>query len=98
MRGIARGGWLTLVVLSIVTVSGFSQAAQQIGTLIVAGHTGLSPVTQFDGRSYVAIDALGRLMNGSLGYRGNQITLTRPGSAGGGSQPAYKSSILQRFF
>jgi hypothetical protein len=86
MRVIAGGGWLTLFVLLIVPQPGLAQAGQQTGTLIVAGHSGQAAITQFNGRSYVAIDALARLMNGSLGYRGNDITLTLPG--GPASQPA----------
>lgn len=76
MRGIARGRWLILAVFLAVTGFGFSYAEQQDGTLVVSGHSGQAPVTHLNGRAYVAIDALARLMNGSLGYRGNEITLT----------------------
>lgn len=96
MRGIAHGGWLTLVVLLIAAAPGFSQAQQQKGTFIVAGHAGQAPVTQVDGRSYVAIDALARLMNGSLGYQGDEITLTLP--AGGSVGGAPPSQPLRRAF
>ena len=89
MRVTARGGCLILAVFLVVTGLGFSQAEQQDGTLVVSGHTGQAPVTQVNGRPYVAIDALARLMNGSLGYRGNEITLTLPDAAGEAvSQPA----------
>lgn len=96
MRGIAGGGWLTLVVLTIVSVFGFSQAGQQNGTLIVSGHPGQAPVTQLAGRPYVAIDALARLMNGSLGYRGNEIILTLP--EGTNSAGAAASQTASRAF
>jgi hypothetical protein len=78
MRGVAPVSWLTFVGLLIASGLGFSQVDQQSGTLIVSGHSGHAPVTQINGRSYVAVDALARLMNGSLGYQGNQITLTVP--------------------
>jgi hypothetical protein len=81
MRGIAHGGWLTLAVLVIVPGLGLSQADQQSGTLIVSGHPGQAPVTHINGQSYVAVDALARLINGSLGYQGSQITLTLPADA-----------------
>jgi hypothetical protein len=81
MRGIAHRRWLTLVGLLMAPGLGFSQADQQSGTLIVSGHSGQAPVTQINSRSYVAVDALARLMNGSLGYQGNQITLTLPAAA-----------------
>jgi hypothetical protein len=96
MRGITHGGWLTLVVLLIAAAPGFSQAQQQKETFIVAGHTGKAPVTRVDGRSYVAIDALARLLNGSLRYQGDEITLTLPAGASVGGAPP--SQPLRRAF
>ena len=89
MRLIVNGRRSTFFGLLIATGLGFSQADQQSGILTVSGHSGQAPVTQLNGRSYVAIDALARLMNGSLGYQGNHITLTVPlvGSAAGGVPP-----------
>lgn len=97
MREILRGGWVTLVLFLIVTGLGFSQAAQHNETLFVAGHSGHAPVTQLDGRPYVAIDALARLMNGSLGYRGNEITLTLPGPAGAGANRPVNRALSTEF-
>lgn len=89
MRATARGGCFISAVFLAVTGLGFSQAEQQEGTLVVSGHTGQAPVTHLNGRTYVAVDALARLMNGSLGYQGNEITLTLPDAAGDvASQPA----------
>jgi hypothetical protein len=76
-----RIGWFTLVVALLAPGRCFSQADQQSGALIVSGHTGQVPLTQINGRPYVAVDALARLMNGSLGYQGRQITLTLPGAS-----------------
>ena len=72
---------LTLVALLILPGLAWSQAAQQNSTLIVSGQPGQAPVLQINGRSYVDIEALARLTNGSLGFKGNQITLTLPGAA-----------------
>jgi len=55
-------------------------SAQQNRTFTVAGHSAEIPVTEMGGRSYVEIEALARLANGSLGFRGNQIVLTLPPS------------------
>ena len=93
MRGTAHRIWLTLVGLLIAQGLGWSQANQQSGTLVVGGHSGQAPVTQINGRSYVAVDALARLMNGSVSYQGSQIILTLPAAANAGtvsraSQPA----------
>jgi hypothetical protein len=89
MRGLAHASRLMFVGLLMASGLGSSLADQQSGTLIVSGHSGQAPVTQINGRPYVAVDALARLMNGSLAYQGNQITLTVPtaGSAAAGVPP-----------
>jgi len=83
-----------LAVLAVPALA-LSQPVQQSGTLTVSGHSGQAPVLQINGRSYVDIEALARLTNGSVGFKGNQITLTLPASAAGtptiappASQPA----------
>jgi hypothetical protein len=76
MRRIAHSRWLALAGLLFAQALGFSQADQHNGTLTVSGHPGQVPVTRLNGRSYVAVDALARLVNGSLAYDGSQITLT----------------------
>jgi hypothetical protein len=68
------------------------QAAQQSGTLIVKGHSGHTPVIQINGASYVDIEALARLVNGSLGFQGNQITLTLPGASSASTSAASTSA------
>ena len=46
-----------------------------------------------DGRSYVDLESLARIANGTLRFSGNQITLTLPRSAGG-TEPAAGPSRL----
>ena len=58
-----------------------SQTAQPSATLLVSGQPGQAPVLQINGRSYVDAEALARLINASLSFKGNQITLTLPASA-----------------
>ncbi len=103
MRKIVAHGWLALV-LALVPGEVFSQANQQTGALTVSGHTGEVPVTQINGRPYVAVDALAQLMNGSLGYRGSRITLTLSGAttaahaapaAGRSANPAFSTDFLK---
>jgi hypothetical protein len=55
-----------------------AQAGQQNPALLVPGQRGQAPVVQINGRSYVDVEALARLINGSLSFNGNQITLTLP--------------------
>ena len=72
--------WLTSLLFLCSSVLVLTRAAQHNRTFTVAGHSGEIPVTEMGGRSYVEIEALARLANGSLGFRGNQIVLTLPPS------------------
>jgi len=56
------------------------RAAPQNRTLVLSGHPGELPVVEMNGRSYVDIEALTRLVNGSLSFKGNQIVMTLPTS------------------
>jgi len=56
---------------------------QQSRTLIVNGQPGQMKVMEIDGRSYVDLESLARIANGTLGFSGKQITLTLPSSAAG---------------
>ena len=62
------------------------RAAPQNRTLVLTGHPGELPVLETGGRSYVDIQALTRLANGTLSFRGNQIVLTLP-TGGAGALP-----------
>jgi hypothetical protein len=86
MRAMANNRRLTLVGLLMVQGLALSQVNQPPETLVVSGHSGQAPVTRINGGSYVAVDALARLMSGSLAYQGNQILLTVP--VGGIALPA----------
>ena len=72
---------LMLVALMVLPGLAWSQDAPQNLTLIVAGQPGQIPIVQMNGKSYVDIDALARLTNSSLSFKGNQVILTPPGSA-----------------
>jgi hypothetical protein len=61
--------------------------AQQNGALVVKGHSGQIPVTQINGRSYVDVEGLARLISGSLSFQGNQIVLSLADSSTGASVP-----------
>ena len=71
---------LILVMLLVLPTLALSQAVQQSQTLIVNGQPGQVAVVQMNGRSYVDLEALARVANGSLSFNGNQITLTLPGA------------------
>jgi hypothetical protein len=73
-----RIGILALLVL--LPELGLSQTPPQKATFIVKGYPGNAPVIQVNGKSYVEIDSLARLTNGSVSFQANQITLTLPTS------------------
>ena len=81
MRKRSSSAPLIVVVLLIVSVLALSPAAQESRTLTVDGQPGQVAVVQMNGRSYVDLEALARVANGSLSFNGNQITLTLPGAA-----------------
>jgi hypothetical protein len=72
---------LMLVALLVLPGLAWSQDAQQNLKLVVAGQPGQVPILQMNGKSYVDVDALARLTNSSLSFKGNQVILTPPGSA-----------------
>jgi len=71
---------------------------QQNGTLVVKGHSGQIPVAQINGRSYVDIEGLARLISGSLSFAGNQIVLSLPDSSTGASPPPTAGSSPESAF
>src|SRR5258708_37430281 len=77
---------LDLTFLSSLSFFLMVRAAPQSRTLVLTGHLGELPVVEIGGRSYVDVEALTRLANGSLSIRGNQIVLTLPSP--GASTPA----------
>ncbi|MGB8888478.1 MAG: hypothetical protein WCC87_17245 [Candidatus Korobacteraceae bacterium] len=64
------------------------QAQQQSTTLVLNGKSGQVPVIQTGGRTYVDVEALARLANGSLSFRDNGIALTIPSSPASASAAA----------
>ena len=76
MRKRPFNNWWLLVALLALPIFALSQVAQQSLTLIVNGRPGDATVVQMNGRSYVEIEALARVANGSLSFKGNQIILT----------------------
>jgi len=68
------------MLFSYLCVLVFAHAAQANRTFTVAGHSGEIPVAEMGGHSYVEIEALTRLANGSLSFSGNQIIMTLPAS------------------
>jgi hypothetical protein len=73
--------WLMLMAILAMAGLALSQSGQQSSSLFVIGQQGQAAVVQVNGRSYVDLESLARLLNGSLSYSGNRIALTLPSSA-----------------
>jgi len=67
-----------LTASGLLTVNGSAQTPQKAITFTIAGHPGEAQLLHINGKSYVDIEALARLTQGSLSFKGNQTTLTLP--------------------
>lgn len=79
MRSITNLGLLAaipLIATGIATTQSQSKYAQR--TLEVNGHTGQAMVYEIDGHSFVDLESLARIANGSLSFRGDRIVLHLP--------------------
>ena len=74
----SRRTFFVSIFLSCLSVFAVVHAAPQIRTLVLTGHPGELPVVEMGGHSYVEIEALTRLANGSLSFSGTQIVVTLP--------------------
>lgn len=68
-----------LICAVFIVAPGMAQAQQK--ALVVDGHTGQIPVIEAEGKSCVGIESLASLINGSLSFHGDQITLTLHGAS-----------------
>jgi hypothetical protein len=80
MRKNSFGSWQILVAVLAVPGFALAQTGQQNSTLTVSGQSGQATLVQMNGKSYVDLESLARLVNGSLGFNGRQVILTIPGS------------------
>ena len=78
----------SLFALLFASVIAFGQAQQQSTMLVVNGKSGQVPVILTSGRTYVDVEALARLANGSLSFSDNGIALTIPSSLASASAAA----------
>jgi hypothetical protein len=65
---------LSLVLISIVGTT-LAQGSHQSRTLVVNGQAGQADVIKIEGRSYVDLDALARITNGTLRFDTSRIVL-----------------------
>jgi hypothetical protein len=80
-----------MTALLMLPAMGRSQTPQKAATFTVAGHAGEAQLLQINGKSYVEIETLARLTQGTLSFKANQTTLTLPPSVSGGQASAARS-------
>lgn len=73
------GALPVFIVFLIGSASGRAQQARE--TLRISGYNEEAPIVRMNGRSYVDLESLARITNGSLSFHGNQIVLSLAGSA-----------------
>jgi hypothetical protein len=78
----------SLFALMITPAMAFGQAQHQSATLVVNGQSGKAAVIQENDRTYVDVEALARIANGSLSFNANGISLTIPPSSDNGTAAA----------
>ena len=69
---------LVALVLLVLATTIHAQVQQQSRTLVVNGQTGEATVVQLNGRTYIDMESLAHIANGSVSFRGNQIALRLP--------------------
>lgn len=69
------------IFLVLVVVSEMSgQAKEQSRTLVVNGQSGQAAIVEMYSRTYVDLEALARIANGTVAFQGDQIVVTVPAS------------------
>jgi len=76
-----RSTSLAFLALLIMSGSTWAQRKQQTETLVINGQTGEAAVVRVDGRTYVDLETLAHIANGSLTFKANRIVLNLPSSA-----------------
>jgi hypothetical protein len=89
MRPLTNLGLLVAVSLIATGIAAAqSESKYEQRTLEVNGHSGQAMVFHIDGKSYVSLESLARIANGSLSFHGGSIVLHLPAAAGAAASPA----------
>jgi hypothetical protein len=84
-------------VLLTASVLALTLAAQQSTSLVINGQQGAAKVVQVQGHSYVEIDGLARITNGTISFKGNQVVLTLPGTEAAVASPQATPGFSKEF-
>ena len=88
-----------LTALTMLPANGHAQAPQKASTFTVTGHAGDAQLLQLNGKSYIEVETLARLTNGTLSFKDNRTTLTLPPSetVAQASVPQVKAGFSRAF-
>jgi len=93
--------WAVPCALLILFGAAISQTGHSTRSLSVNGHVGETIVYQIDGKSYVDIESLVHIANGSISYGGDRITVTFPAASrapeGHSSSPGNDAGLSTQF-
>lgn len=81
MRKICCWMLWSLLVSLLMPEMAFAQTQHQTSTFVVNGQSGKTAVIQDNGRTYVDLEGLAHIANGSVTFNPNQIVLTIPPAA-----------------
>jgi len=79
---------LAAIPLMLLTSSVASQDHYKQRALVINGHTGTAMVYQIDGKTYVDLQTIARIANGSTSFSGDKIILTIPAGNSAASHSA----------
>ena len=99
MRKNTLNAWFAVPIALALPALISAQSAPHPQTLVVNGQAGKTAVVQMNGRSFVDVEALAQIANGTVAFKDNQITLNVPasasaGSAGQQSPPGFSKEFL----
>jgi hypothetical protein len=85
-----------IVTLLALTATAVAQTTQQPATLVISGQPDQAPLIRVNGKSYVDIESLARIVHGSVRFQGSQtiLTLPSPANTSAPATPAVKTPQL----
>jgi hypothetical protein len=88
-----------LTALLILSANCIGQTPQKTSTFTITGHAGEAQVLQVNGKSYIEIQTLARLTQGTLSFKADQTILTLPpaDSNGQASAPHVEAGFSRAF-
>lgn len=93
--------WISACVVLMLLLPGqaASQSRHESQPVSINGHDGEAIVYQIEGKSYIDLESLVRIANGSMSFKGKQIVINLPGSeqAYASEVPSSSSGLSQEF-